>query len=96
MTRLHRAAVPVSAAMRLVNHSSEAVHRIYWRLNVEDVRPYADVSLFRNSGQPAPNSEDELPVEASLKTEMLLHAANFCITASKIIRTAQARRLSAS
>ena len=46
VTRLHRAAVPLSAAMRLANHSSEIVHRIYQRLNVDDVRPYADVQLF--------------------------------------------------
>ena len=61
VTRLHRAAVPVSAAMRLINHSSEAVHRIYQRLNVEDVRPYADVSLFSSSGLPVANREEELP-----------------------------------
>ena len=70
VTRLHRAAVPVSAAMRLVNHSSEAVHRIYQRLNVEDVRPYADVSLFRSSGLPVANREEELTAGVYASREM--------------------------
>jgi integrase len=51
VTRLHRAGVPLSAAMRLVNHSSEVVHRIYTRLNVEDVRAFADVPLFATTPQ---------------------------------------------
>lgn len=46
ITRLHRAGVPLSAAMRLVNHSSEAVHAVYRRLEVEDVRKYSDIPLF--------------------------------------------------
>lgn len=41
VTRLARAGVPLSAAMRLVNHSSTLVHRIYQRLKVDDVRQYA-------------------------------------------------------
>ncbi len=40
VTRLARAGVPQSSAMRLVNHSSTLVHRIYQRLGVEDVRSY--------------------------------------------------------
>ena len=40
VTRLARANVPQSAAMRLVNHSSTLVHRIYQRLGVDDVRSY--------------------------------------------------------
>jgi len=43
VTRLAQAGVPLSLAMRLTNHSSELVHRIYQRLGVEDVRPYANV-----------------------------------------------------
>jgi len=42
VTRLARRGVPLSAAMRLTNHSSELVHRVYQRLGVEDVRNYAD------------------------------------------------------
>ena len=45
VTRLARQGVPLSAAMRLTNHSSELIHRVYQRLGVEDVRNYAD-ALF--------------------------------------------------
>lgn len=38
ITRLARANVPLSVAMRLVNHASTLIHRIYQRLSVEDVR----------------------------------------------------------
>lgn len=37
ITRLARAGVPVSEAMRFVSHSSEAVHRIYTRLAAQDL-----------------------------------------------------------
>lgn len=46
ITRLARACMPLSAAMRLVNHASATVHAISQRLGVEDVRQYADVPLF--------------------------------------------------
>ncbi|HEY5706308.1 MAG TPA: site-specific integrase [Terrimicrobiaceae bacterium] len=59
VTRLHRAGVPLSAAMRLVNHSSEAVHRIYQRLNVDDVRPYAEAHV--SAGSNSVRSESFLP-----------------------------------
>ncbi len=42
ITRLARAGVPLREAMRMVNHSSETVHKIYLRLGVEDVRPWAN------------------------------------------------------
>lgn len=38
VTRLHRAGLSEFEAMRLVNHSSQLVHKIYSRLNVDDVR----------------------------------------------------------
>jgi integrase len=38
ITRCHRGGLSESEAMRLVNHSSQLVHRIYSRLNVEDAR----------------------------------------------------------
>ena len=38
VTRCHRGGLSEAEAMRLVNHSSSLVHRIYSRLNVEDVR----------------------------------------------------------
>jgi len=56
VTRLHRASVPLSVAMRLVNHSSEIVHQIYNRLSVDDVMPWKDVPLFPSTilkNQPA-------------------------------------------
>jgi integrase len=38
VTRCHRAGLSQTEAMRLVNHSSTLVHKIYSRLNVDDVR----------------------------------------------------------
>lgn len=38
ITRCHRGGLSEAEAMRLVNHSSHLIHRIYSRLNVEDVR----------------------------------------------------------
>jgi site-specific recombinase XerD len=43
VTRLARGGVPISAAMRLVNHSSTLVHQIYQRLAVDDVRDWGKV-----------------------------------------------------
>lgn len=42
VTRLAQEGVPLSVAMKLVNHGSELVHRIYVRLTVDDLRPYAN------------------------------------------------------
>ncbi len=61
VTRLHRAGVPISAAMRLVNHSSEVVHRIYQRLRVDDVRQWADVPIFSTSAKNPPGGVDVPP-----------------------------------
>ena len=55
VTRLALKGVPLPVAMKLVNHGSDLVHRIYIRLNVEDLRehvnstPYPSVS-FSTSG----------------------------------------------
>jgi site-specific recombinase XerD len=38
ITRCHRAGLSQAEAMRLVNHSTDLVHRIYSKLNVEDAR----------------------------------------------------------
>jgi integrase len=46
VNRLRRAGVPREVAMRLVNHSSELVHRIYQREKVEDVVKWRDVVRF--------------------------------------------------
>jgi hypothetical protein len=40
VTRHARAGTPLAVAMRLVNHSSTLVHRIYQRLGVDDVRQW--------------------------------------------------------
>jgi integrase len=56
VTRLHRAGVPLSAAMRLVNHSSDVVHEVYNRLGVDDVMPYRDVELFASTSEKNPAS----------------------------------------
>ena len=42
ITRLSLEGVPLQAAMRLVNHGSDLVHRIYIRMNVDDLQKYAD------------------------------------------------------
>jgi integrase len=46
VNRLRRAGVPREAAMRLVNHSSELIHRIYQRERVEDVVQWRDAVRF--------------------------------------------------
>lgn len=46
ITRLGRAGVPLREAMKMVNHSTETVHKIYSRLNVDDVKPYANAVQF--------------------------------------------------
>lgn len=46
VNRLRRAGVPREAAMRLVNHASELVHKIYQRERVEDVVKWRDVVQF--------------------------------------------------
>jgi len=42
VSRMRRAEVPRASAMRLVNHSSEIVHRMYDRFEMGDLRKYVD------------------------------------------------------
>jgi len=42
ITRLSRAGAPLGVAMRLVNHASTSVHRIYQRLNLDDLAGWAE------------------------------------------------------
>lgn len=56
VNRLRRAGVPREAAMRLVNHASEMIHKIYQREKIEDVVEWCDAVKF-----PAP----QRPIEAS-------------------------------
>jgi len=44
VTALARTGAPRAVAMRLVNHSSELVHRVYQRLDVDDLRAWIDLS----------------------------------------------------
>ena len=46
VNRLRRAGVPREAAMRMVNHSSELVHRVYQREKVEDIAQWRDAVVF--------------------------------------------------
>jgi integrase len=46
VNRLRRAKVPREAAMRLVNHASELIHKIYQREKVEDVAQWRDTVRF--------------------------------------------------
>ncbi len=39
ITRLARAGVPISQAMRFVGHASETIHRVYQRLTADDLDP---------------------------------------------------------
>ena len=46
ITACHRAGIPLAVCMRLVNHASELVHKIYNRLDVDDVKQYANKVQF--------------------------------------------------
>lgn len=48
VNRLRRAGVPREVAMRLVNHASELIHKIYQREKVEDVAQWRDVVKFES------------------------------------------------
>ena len=51
VSRLARAGAPLGVAMRLVNHSSELVHRLYRRVRPDELSGWADRIA---GGQPAP------------------------------------------
>lgn len=57
ITRCHRAGLSESEAMRLVNHSTDLVHRIYSKLNVEDAR----LALAKVPQLPPPLPETDAP-----------------------------------
>jgi len=46
ITRCHRQGIEASKVMRMVNHSSETVHKIYQRLNADDLKPFANLVQF--------------------------------------------------
>ena len=43
ISKLARANVPLAVAMRMVNHASKTIHRIYQRINLDDLRRWADL-----------------------------------------------------
>ncbi len=57
VTRLHRAGVPTSAAMKLVNHSSTLVHKIYQRLGVDDLRQWSKAIVLPPATLQPPQAE---------------------------------------
>ena len=57
ITRCHRAGLSESETMRLVNHTTDLVHRIYSKLNVEDARK----ALAKVPALPPPLPEIPLP-----------------------------------
>ena len=54
VTGLARRGVPRAVAMRLLNHGSELVHRLYQRLNVDDLRAYVEPGV---PASPAPSDQ---------------------------------------
>lgn len=46
ITRCHRRGIEAAKVMRMVNHSNETVHKIYQRLNAEDLKPFANLVQF--------------------------------------------------
>ncbi|NCZ96520.1 MAG: hypothetical protein EBZ44_04730 [Verrucomicrobia bacterium] len=53
ITRMMLERVPLSMAMRLVNHSNELIHRIYQRHSVDDLIQYRDSgAVYANQGSP--------------------------------------------
>lgn len=61
ISRCHRAGLSETEAMRLVNHSTRMVHRLYSRMSIEDARR----SMLRVSAPPPPPPENPAPSEES-------------------------------
>lgn len=66
ITRLLRGGVAPGVAMRLVNHSSEMVHRMYQRIRVDDLMPFADAVSFAPAGATTPRNQ---PGESAFRRE---------------------------
>ncbi len=58
ITRLLHAGAPLGVAMKLVNHASATIHRIYQRADLADLRRWADPSPHRPPSQSAPPPSD--------------------------------------
>lgn len=58
ITRMARAGVPISQAMRYVGHASTAVHKIYQRLAASDLS--SAVNAISYGGGATPQNQDSL------------------------------------
>ena len=58
VTREAKQGVPQSKMMKLVNHASEEIHRVYQRLVVADVREELNAIKFPVAAAPVPPSDD--------------------------------------
>ena len=56
VVRMRQNQVPMSSAMRLVNHSSELIHRMYDRFEMGDLRKYVDVGSTPPSTDQSPTA----------------------------------------
>jgi hypothetical protein len=61
ISRCHRAGLSEHEAMRLVNHSTRMVHRLYSKLNVEDARS----AMLKVPLPPPPQPETDAPIGGS-------------------------------
>ena len=61
VTRGAKQGVPQSKMMKLVNHASEEIHRVYQRLVVADVRDELNAIKFPVAAAPVPPPSDDSP-----------------------------------
>ena len=61
VTRGAKQGVPQSKMMKLVNHASEEIHRVYQRLVVADVREELNAIKFPAAAAPVPPPSDDSP-----------------------------------
>ena len=62
ITRLLHAGAPLGVAMKLVNHASETIHRIYQRADMADLRRWADPAPLPSSAvAPSKSSTARIP-----------------------------------
>jgi hypothetical protein len=63
ITRGAKQGVPQSKMMKLVNHASEEIHRVYQRLVVADVRDELNAIKFPTAAIPAPQPSSDTPAQ---------------------------------
>jgi hypothetical protein len=82
ISRCHRAGLTEQQAMRLVNHSSRLVHRIYSRLNVEDAR----LAMQKVPLPPSPPVEKRNPSPSARSSCVRKRAASLLQTRNLVCR----------